>query len=105
MTPPRRRCRFRRRRDLVERLAPYVQPIEAEPEPLISVVPIRWWLEGWAAATGDRPDVIAQGFGLDPGIVHDLLDREARFVRRSDAAAICRSLGLDPAVLPGSPQI
>ena len=66
MTPPRRRCRFRRRRDLVERLAPYVQPIEAEPEPLISVVPIRWWLEGWAAATGDRPDVIAQGVRARP---------------------------------------
>ena len=94
MTPPRRRC-FRRRRDLVERLAPYVQPAEPEPEPLVSVEPLRWWLEGWIAATGDRPEVVARGFGLKPNLVCDLLAARINRVGPSEAAELCRRLGID----------
>lgn len=95
MTAPRRRCRFRRRRDLVERLAPYVQPIHTEPEPLVSVEPLRWWLEGWIAATGDRPDVVARGFGLRPDLVCDLLAARVNLIGMSEAAELRRRLGLD----------
>ena len=93
---PRRRCRFRRRRDLAERLAPCVQPIDPRPEPLVSVEPIRWWLEGWLAATGDRTAIVARGFDLDAEVIHMLLDGEIRTVRRSDGVALCRAVGIDP---------
>ena len=99
MTPPRRRCRFRRRRDLVERLAPYVQAVGPEPELLISVEPIRWWLEGWAAATGDPPEVIARGFGLGSDFVTALFAGRVRGLSRSDAADVCRSLDVDTEAL------
>lgn len=103
MTPPRRRCRFHRRRDLVERLAPYVQPIEPKSERLVTVEPIRWWLEGWAAATGDRPEVIARGFDLDAQFVDLLLAGEIRIVRIADAAELSRALGIDSGLLQRHP--
>ena len=103
MTPPRRRC-FRRRRDLVERLAPYVQPAEPEPEPLVSVEPLRWWLEGWVAATGDRTAIVARGFDLDAEVIDMLLDGEIRIVRHSDAVLLCRAFGIDLALLGQEPR-
>lgn len=97
MTSPRRRCRVRRRRDLVERLAPYLRPIEPEPVRLVSVEPVRWWLEGWGAATGDSPEVIARGFGLDSAWVAAVLAGNLRRLSPQEAAEVCRSLGVAPA--------
>lgn len=103
MTPPRRRCRLRRRRDLVERLAPYLQPVDPQPEPLFSVEPLRWWLEGWIAATGDRTAVVARGFDLDAEVIDMLLDGEICTLRRGDAVLLCRAFGIDPAFLRHKP--
>ncbi len=103
MTAPLRRCSFRRRRDLIERLAPYVQPVDPRPDPLVSVEPLRWWLEGWIAATGDRAAVVARGFDLDAGVIDMLLDGEIRMVRRSDAVLLCRAFGIDPVFLRREP--
>jgi hypothetical protein len=89
----------------VERLAPYVQPIGPEPESLVSVEPLRWWLEGWIAATGDRAAIVARGFDVDADVIDVLLDGEIRVMRRSDAARLCRSFGLDTAFLRHEPGV
>lgn len=104
MKPRRQRCCFGRRRDLVERLAPYVQRIDLEPELLVSVEPIRWWLEGWVAATGDRTAIVARGFDLDVEVIDMLLEGQIRMVRRSDAVALCRALGIAPSMLRHLPR-
>lgn len=98
MTPPRRCWRFGRRRDLVERLAPFVQPIDPAPVRLVSVQPIRWWLDGWAAATGDPPEVIARGFGLDGSVIDALMAGRLRRVTPTQRRRICTALGLDPGI-------
>lgn len=104
MNPPRRRSRFRRR-NLVERLAPYVHPSAPEPGPLVSVEPLRWWLEGWIAATGDRAAIVARGFDLDAEVIDMLLDGEIGSVRCSDAVLLCRAFGIDPACLRHEPGV
>jgi hypothetical protein len=81
-----------------------VQPIDPEPELLVSVELIRWWLEGWAAATGDRPEVIARGFDLDADVVELLLAGEIRVARRVDAVSLCRALGVDLSLLRPEPR-
>ena len=105
MTSPQRRCSFRRSRDLVERLAPYVQPIDPRPDPLFSHFPLRWRLEGWIAATGDRAAVVARGFDLDAEVIDMLLDGQICSVRRSDAVLLCRAFGIDPAFLRHEPGV
>lgn len=94
-----RRCRcFGRRRDLAERLAPYVQPATAvlglQRATVVSAEPIRRWLEGWGAATGDPFDVIARGFGLDQDLVRDLLDEEVRVLATIEDCRIRLALGM-----------
>lgn len=98
----RRRCSGRCG-ELVERLAPYVQPAEPEPARPVSVVPIGWWLQGWAAATGDQPEVIARGFDLDADVVELLLAGEIRVARRFDAVSLRRALGVDLSLLRPEP--
>lgn len=66
------RLRWRRRRDLAERLRPYL-PDRITPEPMVDADPIRMFLYRWMIETGDPIDVVAKGFGLRPELVNDLV--------------------------------
>lgn len=63
----------------------------------VSTRPLRRFLLAWAAATGDPPEVIAQGFALDWGLVDALLGGEApRMIPLDRALASCERLRLAP---------
>lgn len=97
MSGRRWRC-LRRRRDLCERLGPYVGPAKTAQEtqriPVVPAEPIRRWLEGWAAATGDPFDVIALGFGLDQHLVRGLLDEGLDVLSTIEDRRIRLALGM-----------
>ena len=94
---PRRRCRRSRRgTDLVRRLSPYVTPVDDPPVVLVSAEPLRLFLLGWAAATGDRPEIVARGFGLAVEFVEDLLNHEIRRLDMDEATTICEAVRVDP---------
>ncbi len=52
-----------RRRDLAERLRPYL-PVREPIEPMVDADPIRMFLVRWMIETGDPIYLVAQGFGL-----------------------------------------
>lgn len=94
---PRRRCRRSRgRADLVRRLAPYVTPVDDPPVVLVSAEPLRLFLLGWAAATGDQPAMVERGFGLPTGFVQDLLNHKIRRLDIDEAMSICGALRVEP---------
>ena len=95
MSPRPRQCKTRRTRQLVDRLAPFVATVDDPPLRLVSAEPIRWWLAGWTAATGDRVDIVATGFGLNRAFLEDLLAGEIRRLSVEQAQAICTAVGLD----------
>lgn len=89
------RLRWRRRRDLAERLRPYL-PDQFHPEPMVDVDPIRMFLYRWMIETGDPIEVVAKGFDLEVGLIRGLLGRSPRAFTRREASAIARKLRLVP---------
>lgn len=83
------------RRDLVERLGPFVQPVDPKPVVMVSAEPIRWWLEGWTAATGDTSAVVARGFGLDQSLVREILDCRVSSLPTGDFRRVSTALGIE----------
>jgi len=61
---------------------------------MVSVEPIRWWLTGWADATGDTAAVLAREFGLDQVLVTELLEAAVRCVPVADARRVCTAIGI-----------
>jgi len=93
-------CRRRPRRDLVERLAPYLQTVEQDsPIRWVSAEPLRLFLLGWSAATGDRAELVAQGFGVRLEMVEDLLSGELHRLTAEEALAICSAIRVEPTAL------
>ncbi len=88
------RIRRWRRRDLAERIAPYVQPIEPR-EPMVPADPIRMFLVRWMIETGDPIEVVATGFNLDVRLVRALLTRVTESLPRVDFLLVSRQLGID----------
>ena len=101
MSPRPRQCKTRRTHQLVDRLAPYVIPVDDAPLRLVSAEPIRWWLAGWTAATGDRVDIVATGFRLNRAFLEDLLAGDIRRLSVEEAQALCRAVDLDAQQLWG----
>ncbi|MCP3859346.1 MAG: hypothetical protein GY704_06810 [Phycisphaeraceae bacterium] len=97
MSGRRWRC-LRKRRDLCERLGPSVEQAKTamgtERIAVAPAEPIRCWLEGWAAATGDPFDVIALGFGLDQDLVRYLLHEELHVLSTIEDRRIRLALGM-----------
>lgn len=93
------RLRWRRQRDLADRLRPYVAPAEAI-EPMMDADPIRMFRFRWLIETGDPLEVVATGFGLDAQLITDLLDRTERGLSWSEFADVAEALGVS--LLAGS---
>ena len=87
------RRRWRRRRDLVERLRPYL-PERITPEPMVDADPIRMFLYRWMIETGDPIGLVGRGFDTDPRILGSILDRTTRALPRSDWDEIAYKLGI-----------
>ena len=89
------RLRWRRRRDLAERLRPYL-PDRITPEPMVDADPIRMFLYRWMIETGDPIEVVAQGFEIETDMLRALLCRELRRLPLSEFSAVGDRLGLEP---------
>ena len=62
--------------------------------------PLRNWFLAWHIHTGDSPEVIAKGFGLDEDMVIELLSREVPLMLSRDGAIdICRQIRVDPSAV------
>ncbi len=85
------RLRWRRRRDLAERLRPYL-PAGITPEPMVDADPIRMLLYRWMIETGDPIEVVAKGFDLDRPLVDELLSGRTRRLSAADARSILDKL-------------
>lgn len=64
-----------KRRDLSERLSPYMRKL-ALGKDSISTDPVRMFLFRWMIETGDPIDVIARGFDLPEDLVRQILRRD-----------------------------
>ncbi len=87
------RHRWRRRRDLAERLRPYLQD-RITAEPMVDADPIRLFLYRWMIETGDPVEVVGRGFQLDPQLLEDILERKTRALRRRVWDDIASKLGV-----------
>ena len=87
------RVPWRRRRNLAERLRPYIRPLPLT-EPMVSADPIRMFLYRWMIETGDPVEVIAKGFDLDVGWVADLIGGQIAGVGSVDFVELCSKLSL-----------
>ena len=87
------RLRWRRRRDLAERLRPYL-PERITPEPMVDADPIRMFLYRWMIETGDPIEVVGHGFQVDPQLLRDILDRTTRALPRSEWNHVACRLGV-----------
>ena len=88
------RLPWRRRRNLAERLRPYVQQHLVHTEPMVDVDPIRMFLYRWMIETGDSVDVIAKGFDIDVALTQHLLDGSVRRLQRQRSVELEAALGL-----------
>jgi len=60
--------------------------------------PLRNWFLAWHIHTGDPPEVIARGFGLEEEIVTELISGEAPLMMsKNTAVEVCRQVRIDPA--------
>ncbi len=89
------RLRWRRRRDLAERLRPYL-PDRITPEPMVDADPIRMFLYRWMIETGDPIEVVGRGFQLDERLVEDILSRKIHSLPRSRWCNVASKLGMLP---------
>ncbi len=93
------RVPWRRRRNLAERLRPYVRSLPPS-EPMVSAEPIRMFLYRWMIETGDPVEVIAKGFDLEVVMVAEILGGRITRLRAADIANLKRQLSLDSSDLP-----
>ncbi len=82
----------RKRKDLAERLRPYVEQHRVLSEPMVDADPIRMFLYRWMIETGDPIDVVARGFDVDVGLVRDIADRRLLRIPESQARALAERL-------------
>ncbi len=87
------RLRRRRRRDLAERLRPYL-PDRIAPQPMVDADPIRMFLYRWMIETGDPIDVVAKGFDLSADLVRGLVRGEVKHLKLRAAEETAHQLGL-----------
>lgn len=87
------RLRWCRRRDLAERLRPYL-PDRITPEPMVDADPIRMFLYRWMIETGDPIEVVAKGFDLSPVLLAKLLSGSTRRLDASEYRRVSRRLGI-----------
>ena len=87
------RLRWRRRRDLAERLRPYL-PDRITPEPMVDADPIRMFLFRWMIETGDPIDVVARGFDLTVEEVTLITERSVARLSVEEARRIGGKLGI-----------
>ena len=87
------RLRWRRRRDLADRLRPYL-PDRVAPEPMVDADPIRMFLYRWIIETGDPIDLIAKGFDLPVEVVEAILCRRVRRIELANARELAERLDL-----------
>ncbi len=87
------RLRWRGRRDLAERLRPYL-PDRIHAEPMVDADPIRMFLYRWMIETGDPIEVVAKGFALDQELLDAIARRDRLKLKRSEAGELARRLGL-----------
>ena len=87
------RLRWRRRRDLAERLRPYL-PERIAAEPMVDADPIRMFLYRWMIETGDPIDVVAKGFDIDAAFVESIVSGRTRSVSNACALHLRARLGL-----------
>lgn len=73
------RVPWRRRRNLAERLRPYVRSLPLS-EPMVSADPIRMFLYRWMIETGDPIETVAKGFDLDPRLIWQLIEGEIHLI-------------------------
>ena len=88
------RAPWRRRRNLAERLRPYVHQHLAHIEPMVDVDPIRMFLFRWMIETGHPVEVIAKGFDIDVALTRRLLNGSVRRLPRHRSVEIEAALGL-----------
>lgn len=88
------RLRWRRRRDLADRLRRYVPSAEPK-ESMVDADPIRMFLFRWMIETGDPIEVVAKGFGLDEGLVERVVTGQVRRLAPETAGRLRRRLGID----------
>jgi hypothetical protein len=88
------RVPWRPRRNLAERLGPYLQQHRVLSEPLVDVDPIRMFLFRWMIETGDPVAVIAKGFDIDVALTRQLLDGSVRRLPRQRSVELKAALGL-----------
>lgn len=63
---------------------------------MVPTRPLRNWLIAWQVWTGDQPTTIATGFGLDAGLVVELLaEGHPRMLRADAAMAVADALSVD----------
>ena len=98
------RVRWRRRRDLAERLRPYL-PDGITSEPVVDADPIRMFLYRWMIETGDPIEVVAQGFDLPVDQVDAIIQRRTPRLGRSEASAIKAKLGLAGELVKSRPSV
>ena len=84
----------RTRRDLADRLRPYV-PLTVPNEPMVDADPIRMFLFRWMIETGDPIDVVARGFDIDEVVASAILSRHCRRLTSSEAEIIATRLGCE----------
>ncbi len=87
------RVPWRRRRNLAERLRPYVRPLPPS-EPMVSADPIRMFLYRWMIQTGDPMELISAGFDLDVRVVRQLLGRESLTLTQREDEELRAKIGL-----------
>ena len=82
---------WRRRRDLADRLRPYLSL--AEPgEPMVDADPISMFLFRWMIETGDPVEVVATGLDVDVVLLRSILGRSRRSLAAAEAESIQRAL-------------
>ena len=84
----------RRRRNLADRLRPYVRPLPAS-EPMVSADPIRMFLYRWMIETGDPVELMAKGFDVDATTICELLSGERSRITKQEAILLRSRLSLD----------
>lgn len=87
------RLRWRRRRDLAERLRPYL-PDRITQEPMVDADPIRMFLYRWMIETGDSIEVVARGFDLPAEVLEAILCRRVRRIELANAREVAERLDL-----------
>ena len=88
------KLRWRKRRDLAERLRPYLASAQPS-EPMVDADPIRMFLFRWMIETGDPIEVVAKGFDLDAELLAAVLSGDLVRMPMTLARGIRLHIGVD----------